>query len=61
MDYRNVIRKNNIRTRLVVVSYIFIMLIVGLLVDTATHPDEWGGFLKICWHLRPLNAFPLLH
>lgn len=44
MDYRNVIRKNNIRTRLVVVSYIFIMLIVGLLVDTATHPDEWGGF-----------------
>nr|WP_257791117.1 hypothetical protein [Providencia stuartii] len=40
MDFRNVIRKNNIRTRLVVVSYIFIMLIVGLLVDTATHPDE---------------------
>lgn len=40
MDFRNVIRKNNIRTRLVIASYVFIMLIVGLLADTATHPDD---------------------
>lgn len=40
MDFRNVIRKNNIRTRFVVMSYIFIMLIIGLLADIATHPNE---------------------
>ncbi|EMI5491949.1 zinc metalloprotease HtpX [Providencia stuartii] len=46
MDFRDIIRKNNIRTRLVVISYIFIMLIVGLLADTATHPDERIGFFE---------------
>ncbi|EKT61902.1 zinc metalloprotease HtpX [Providencia burhodogranariea] len=45
MDFRDVIRKNNIRTRLVIASYIFIMLIVGLLADTATHPNERIDFL----------------
>ncbi|MEQ4673801.1 zinc metalloprotease HtpX [Providencia vermicola] len=40
MDFRNVIRKNNIRTRFVVMSYVFIMLIIGLLADIATHPNE---------------------
>ena len=40
MDFRNVIRKNNIRTRFVVGTYILLMLIIGLLADTATHPDE---------------------
>ncbi|KLN47358.1 peptidase M48 [Providencia rettgeri] len=40
MDFRNVIRKNNIRTRFVVMSYIFFMLIIGLLADIATHPNE---------------------
>ncbi|MGG4608660.1 zinc metalloprotease HtpX [Providencia sp. Me31A] len=40
MDFRNVIRKNNIRTRLVVMSYIFLMLVIGLLADIATHPNE---------------------
>ncbi|EML1937394.1 zinc metalloprotease HtpX [Providencia vermicola] len=46
MDFRNIIRKNNFRTRLVVISYIFIMLIVGLLADTATHSDERIGFFE---------------
>ncbi|EMF4670956.1 zinc metalloprotease HtpX [Providencia stuartii] len=59
MDYRNVIRKNNIRTRLVVVSYIFIMLIVGLLVDTATHPDEWGGFFENMLAFATFKRFPV--
>ncbi|ENG4184197.1 MULTISPECIES: zinc metalloprotease HtpX [Providencia] len=40
MDFRNVIRKNNIRTRLVVMSYILLMLFIGLLADIATHPNE---------------------
>ncbi len=40
MDFRNVIRKNNIRTRLVVMSYILLMLVIGLLADIATHPNE---------------------
>ncbi|MDO1708313.1 zinc metalloprotease HtpX, partial [Escherichia coli] len=59
MDFRNVIRKNNIRTRLVVVSYIFIMLIVGLLVDTATHPDEWGGFFENMLAFATFKRFPV--
>lgn len=40
MDFRAIIKKNNQRTKLVIATYIFIMLIVGLLGDVAlfAHP-----------------------
>lgn len=41
MDFRAIIKKNNQRTKLVIATYVFIMLIVGLLGDTAVfaHPQ----------------------
>lgn len=38
MDFRETIRKNNFRTKLVIGTYVFIMLIVGLLGDVALRP-----------------------
>lgn len=38
MDFRETIRKNNTRTKLVIGTYIFIMLLVGLLADVAIRP-----------------------
>ena len=35
MDFRNVLRKNAIRTRFVIATYLLLMLMIGLLVDTA--------------------------
>ncbi|TFT45257.1 zinc metalloprotease HtpX, partial [Proteus mirabilis] len=35
MDFRNVLRKNAIRTRFVIVTYLLLMLMIGLLVDSA--------------------------
>lgn len=43
MDFREVIRKNNFRTRLVILTYIAIMLLVGLLVDTVLFANEALG------------------
>ncbi len=65
MDFRNVIRKNNIRTRLVVVSYILLMLIIGLLADSATHPDERIDLLDnmlafITFQQLPMATFIIL-
>lgn len=59
MDFRDVIRKNNIRTRLVIMSYIFIMLIVGLLADTATHADERIGFVENIFRFITLKQLPV--
>lgn len=39
MDFRNVLRKNAIRTRLVIATYLLLMLIIGLMVDTAIGAD----------------------
>ncbi|MEQ4922823.1 zinc metalloprotease HtpX [Proteus hauseri] len=39
MDFRNVLRKNAIRTRFVIATYLLLMLIIGLLVDTAIGAD----------------------
>ncbi|QAV23811.1 zinc metalloprotease HtpX [Proteus hauseri] len=39
MDFRNVLRKNTIRTRFVIATYLLLMLIIGLLVDTAIGAD----------------------
>ncbi|EKT58338.1 zinc metalloprotease HtpX [Providencia sneebia] len=65
MDFRNVIRKNNIRTRLVIISYIFIMLIIGLLADTATHPNNRMDFFAnivafITFEQLPVATFIIL-
>lgn len=38
MDFRETIRKNNTRTKLVIGTYVFIMLLVGLLADVAIRP-----------------------
>lgn len=38
MDFRETIRKNNTKTKLVIGTYVFIMLIVGLLGDVAIRP-----------------------
>lgn len=43
MDFREAIRKNNTRTKFVIGSYIFIMLIVGLLADVAVRPIYNGS------------------
>ncbi len=59
MDFRNVIRKNNIRTRLVVVSYIFLMLIIGLLADTATHPNEQADLFDNALDFLTLKQLPI--
>ncbi|MBP6120972.1 MULTISPECIES: zinc metalloprotease HtpX [Providencia] len=59
MDFRNVIRKNNIRTRLVVVSYILLMLIIGLLADTATHPNEQADLLDNALDFLTLKQLPV--
>ncbi|HEM7543258.1 TPA: zinc metalloprotease HtpX [Providencia rettgeri] len=65
MDFRNVIRKNNIRTRLVVMSYIFLMLIIGLLADIATHPNEQldlvdNAMMFVTLHKLPIATFIVL-
>lgn len=65
MDFRNVIRKNNIRTRLVVMSYIFLMLIIGLLADIATHPNEQldlvdNAMMFVTFHELPIATFIVL-
>ncbi|MEX6398011.1 zinc metalloprotease HtpX [Providencia hangzhouensis] len=65
MDFRNVIRKNNIRTRLVVMSYIFLMLIIGLLADIATHPNEQldlvdNAMMFVTLHELPIANFIVL-
>ncbi|EKT57772.1 zinc metalloprotease HtpX [Providencia rettgeri] len=65
MDFRNVIRKNNIRTRLVVISYIFLMLIIGLLADIATHPNEQldlvdNAMMFVTLHELPIATFIVL-
>ncbi|MEQ4706665.1 zinc metalloprotease HtpX [Providencia huaxiensis] len=65
MDFRNVIRKNNIRTRLVVMSYIFLMLIIGLLADVATHPNEQldlvdNAMMFVTFHELPIATFIVL-
>lgn len=59
MDFRNVIRKNNIRTRLVVLSYIVLMLMIGLLADTATHPDERMDFTSNLIAFATLQQLPV--
>lgn len=38
MDFRETIRKNNTRTKLVIGTYVIIMLLVGLLADVAIRP-----------------------
>lgn len=43
MDFRETIRKNNIRTKLVIGTYIAIMLLVGLLADVAIRPIYAGS------------------
>ncbi|EJD6378024.1 MULTISPECIES: zinc metalloprotease HtpX [Providencia] len=65
MDFRNVIRKNNLRTRLVVMSYIFLMLIIGLLADIATHPNEQldlvdNAMMFVTFHELPIATFIVL-
>ncbi|WP_272673453.1 zinc metalloprotease HtpX [Providencia sp. PROV169] len=65
MDFRNVIRKNNLRTRLVVMSYIFLMLIIGLLADIATHSNEQldlvdNAMMFVTFHELPIASFIVL-
>ncbi|EJF7712472.1 zinc metalloprotease HtpX [Providencia rettgeri] len=65
MDFRNVIRKNNLRTRLVVMSYIFLMLIIGLLADIATHSNEQldlvdNAMMFVTFHELPIATFIVL-
>lgn len=38
MDFREILRRNNTKTKLVILSYILIMIVVGLLADTVVHP-----------------------
>ncbi|KLN96064.1 zinc metalloprotease HtpX [Moellerella wisconsensis] len=59
MDFREVIRKNNFRTKLVIISYIVIMLLVGLLADTATHPDPYLDFAMNMWAFVTLAQTPV--
>ncbi|MBN4866194.1 MULTISPECIES: zinc metalloprotease HtpX [Providencia] len=59
MDFRSVIRKNNIRTRFVVMSYIFIMLIIGLLADIATHPNEQLDLFDNAMEFVTLKEMPI--
>lgn len=46
MDFREVLRANNNRTRLVIGSYIFIMFLVGLLADVAVRPLYNAGLIE---------------
>ena len=45
MDFREAIAVNNRKTKLVIISYIAIMLLVGLLSDVAFRPSDYGGLL----------------
>lgn len=46
MDFREVLRANNNRTKLVIGSYIFIMFLVGLLADVAVRPLYNAGLIE---------------
>lgn len=59
MDYRDVIRKNNFRTKLVVCSYILIMLCIGLLADTATHSNPHLGLLENLLAFATFQQLPI--
>ena len=45
MDFRETIAKNKMMTKVVVMCYIFIMLIVGVLADTALRASAEMGLL----------------
>ncbi len=59
MDFREAIRKNNFRTKLVIISYILIMLVVGLLADTATHADPNLDFSQNMLAFMLLKQIPV--
>lgn len=65
MDFRATVRKNNFRTRLVILSYLLIMLCVGILADTATHPNLQLNFGEnmlafITFKQLPIGTFIVL-
>ncbi|MBO1518324.1 zinc metalloprotease HtpX [Oceanisphaera pacifica] len=58
MDFRESIRVNNRKTKLVVLSYIAIMLLVGLLADIAIRPLSNAGLLYDMKLYLSLAAIP---
>ena len=58
MDFREIIRRNNQRTKLVIASYILIMALVGLLVDTVLNANPYWGLAENLWAFASLQQTP---
>lgn len=59
MDFRDSIRVNNRKTKLVILSYIAIMLLVGLLSDIAFRPLSNDGLLNDMLAYLSFEAIPI--
>ncbi|AKX53758.1 zinc metalloprotease HtpX [Thiopseudomonas alkaliphila] len=58
MDFREIIRRNNQRTKLVIVSYMLIMTLVGLLVDTVLNANPYWGLAENLWAFASFQQMP---
>ncbi|MDM1708137.1 zinc metalloprotease HtpX [Thiopseudomonas alkaliphila] len=58
MDFREIIRRNNQRTKLVIASYMLIMALVGLLVDTVLNANPYWGLAENLWAFASLQQTP---
>ena len=58
MDFREIIRRNNQRTKLVIVSYMLIMALVGLLVDTVLNANPYWGLAENLWAFASFQQMP---
>lgn len=58
MDFREIIRRNNQRTKLVIVSYMLIMTLVGLLVDTVLNANPYWGLAENLWAFASFQQVP---
>lgn len=58
MDFREIIRRNNQRTKLVIASYMLIMALVGLLVDTVLNANPYWGLAENLWAFASFQQMP---
>lgn len=58
MDFREIIRRNNQRTKLVIASYMLIMTLVGLLVDTVLNANPYWGLAENLWAFASFQQMP---
>ncbi|MCT6517945.1 zinc metalloprotease HtpX [Proteus vulgaris] len=59
MDFRNVLRKNAIRTRFVIATYLLLMLMIGLLVDTAIGANPYLDLTENMWAFLTFQSLPI--